>query len=78
MGRAIEPAAREVEADGREQLPAERPLAGLGEALLALVRERAQALARGPELYDALLDEREPGMARARLEPGGRRGNPRR
>ena len=37
--------------------------------LVRLVRERAQALARSCELYDALLDEYEPGMTRARLEP---------
>ncbi len=37
--------------------------------LLALVRERAQALAHGNDLYDALLDEYEPGITRARLDP---------
>ncbi|HUJ02227.1 MAG TPA: carboxypeptidase M32, partial [Rhizomicrobium sp.] len=37
--------------------------------LLKLVRERAQALASNSELYDALLDEYEPGMSRARLDP---------
>jgi carboxypeptidase Taq len=37
--------------------------------LLALVRERAEYLAHGGELYDALLDHYEPGMTRARLEP---------
>ena len=37
--------------------------------LLSLIRERAEALARGPEPYDALLDEYEHGMERARLEP---------
>ena len=37
--------------------------------LMRLVRERAQALARTGDLYDALLDEYEPGMTRARLEP---------
>ncbi len=37
--------------------------------LLKLMRERAQALARGDDLYDAVLDEHEPGMRRARLEP---------
>ena len=37
--------------------------------LVRLVRERAQALSRSDELYDALLDEYEPGMTRARLEP---------
>ena len=39
------------------------------EQLLGLVRERAQALAAGGDLYDALLDESEHGMRRARLEP---------
>jgi carboxypeptidase Taq len=38
-------------------------------ALLGLARERAQALAQGGDLYDALLDEFEPGMTRSRLEP---------
>jgi carboxypeptidase Taq len=37
--------------------------------LLALVRERAQALAVAGEPYDALLDEHEPGMGRSRLDP---------
>ena len=37
--------------------------------LLALVRERAKALAGAGEPYDALLDEHEPGMNRARLDP---------
>jgi carboxypeptidase Taq len=37
--------------------------------VLALVRERAAALATGSELYDGLLDEYEPGLTRARLEP---------
>jgi carboxypeptidase Taq len=37
--------------------------------LLALLRERAHALAAGSEPYDALLDEHEPGMTRARLDP---------
>jgi carboxypeptidase Taq len=37
--------------------------------LLGLVRERAQALQRSDELYDGLLDEYEPGLTRARLEP---------
>ena len=37
--------------------------------LLDLVRERAQALSRGTESYDSLLDEYEPGMSRARLDP---------
>jgi carboxypeptidase Taq len=38
-------------------------------ALLGLVRERAQHLADGGDPYDALLDEHEPGMTRARMEP---------
>jgi carboxypeptidase Taq len=37
--------------------------------LLKLVRERAEALALSDDLYDALLDEHEPGMRRARLDP---------
>jgi carboxypeptidase Taq len=37
--------------------------------LLALVRERAQALAVAGKPYDALLDEHEPDMARSRLDP---------
>jgi len=37
--------------------------------LIRLVRERAQALSRSADLYDALLDEYEPGMTRERLEP---------
>ena len=37
--------------------------------LLKLMRERAEALALSPELYDSLLDEHEPGMRRSRLEP---------
>lgn len=40
----------------------------LGE-VLRFVRERAQCLGPGPDLYDALLDENEPGMTRARLDP---------
>jgi carboxypeptidase Taq len=40
----------------------------LGE-LVALVRERAQALADGSDPYDALIDEYESGMSCARLEP---------
>jgi carboxypeptidase Taq len=40
----------------------------LGE-LVALVRERAQAQVDGGEPYDALIDEYEPGMTCARLEP---------
>jgi carboxypeptidase Taq len=37
--------------------------------LLALVRERAQALARNADPYDALLEEYEHGMTRAGLDP---------
>ncbi len=37
--------------------------------LLALMRERAQSLRQTDDLYDALLDEHEPGMSRARLDP---------
>jgi carboxypeptidase Taq len=37
--------------------------------LLDLVRERAEALSPKGDLYDGLLDEHEPGMTRARLEP---------
>ncbi len=37
--------------------------------LLQLVRERASAFAQSGERYDALLDEFEPGMTRARIEP---------
>jgi carboxypeptidase Taq len=39
------------------------------ERLLALLRERAEALSGGSEPYDALLDEHEPGMSRSRLDP---------
>jgi carboxypeptidase Taq len=39
------------------------------EHLMVLVRERAQALSKGVEPYDALLDEYEHGMTRSRLEP---------
>lgn len=39
------------------------------ENVVRLTRESAQALAGNGELYDALLDENEPGMTRARLEP---------
>jgi hypothetical protein len=39
------------------------------ERLVALVRERAQALAGEGDPYDALLDEHEPGMSRSRLDP---------
>ncbi|HEX7478659.1 MAG TPA: carboxypeptidase M32 [Polyangiales bacterium] len=37
--------------------------------LLSLCRERASLLAEGGDSYDALLDEYEPGMTRARMEP---------
>jgi len=37
--------------------------------LMKLIRERAQALQRGGDLYDGLLDEYEPGMTRAKLDP---------
>ena len=37
--------------------------------LLHLVRERAQCQSDGGERYDCLLDEYEPGLTRARLEP---------
>ena len=37
--------------------------------LLGLVRERAQGLAIGRGLYDALLDEHEPELTQSRLEP---------
>lgn len=37
--------------------------------LLELVRERAEALRIGDSIYDALLDEHEPGMRRKRLDP---------
>jgi carboxypeptidase Taq len=37
--------------------------------LLTLIRERAEALKLGDDLYDALLDAHEPGMRRARLDP---------
>jgi carboxypeptidase Taq len=43
--------------------------AGPFEHLLGLIRERANALAAGGELYDALLDEFEEGMSRSRLDP---------
>ena len=39
------------------------------ERLVALVRERAQALAGEGDPYEALLDEHEPGMSRSRLDP---------
>lgn len=39
------------------------------ELTLKLLRERADALKVGDDLYDALLDEHEPGMRRSRLEP---------
>jgi carboxypeptidase Taq len=37
--------------------------------VLGLVRERAQALRCSDDIYDGLLDEHEPGMRRARLDP---------
>ncbi len=37
--------------------------------LLGLVRERGQAMSLNGEAYDGLLDEYEPGLTRARLEP---------
>jgi carboxypeptidase Taq len=37
--------------------------------LLKLMRERAEALRVSDDLYDALLDEHEPGMRRVRLDP---------
>ena len=37
--------------------------------LLKLIRERAEALKLGDDLYDALLDAHEPGMRRERLDP---------
>src|SRR5262249_21178348 len=37
--------------------------------LLPLLRERGQALAKGGNLYDALLDEYEPGATQAMLDP---------
>ncbi len=43
--------------------------AGSFTELMKLVRERAQVLQRGGDLYDGLLDEYEPGMTRARLDP---------
>jgi len=45
------------------------PFAAPFAALLKLVRERAEALQRGGDLYDGLLDEYEPGMTKARLDP---------
>ncbi|MCP5433131.1 MAG: carboxypeptidase M32 [Alphaproteobacteria bacterium] len=39
------------------------------ETVLGQARERAQALAPGEELYDAALEDFEPGMTRARLDP---------
>jgi carboxypeptidase Taq len=44
-------------------------LAPAFEALVATLRERASALAGAGDPYDALLDEHEPGMSRARLDP---------
>lgn len=43
--------------------------AGPFEQLLGLVRERASALTESDEPYDGLLEEHEPGITRARLEP---------
>jgi len=43
--------------------------AGAFGELLAIVRERAQCQSTSGEPYDCLLDEYEPGMTRARLEP---------
>ncbi|HVY65486.1 MAG TPA: carboxypeptidase M32 [Gammaproteobacteria bacterium] len=43
--------------------------AGPFDALLKLMRERAEALKLSDDLYDSLLDEHEPGMRRARLDP---------
>jgi carboxypeptidase Taq len=43
--------------------------AGPFEHLLGLICERANALAAGDDLYDALLDEFEEGMSRSRLDP---------
>lgn len=43
----------------------ERPF----ERVVELARERAEALGRGGDPFDALLDEHEPGMTRARLDP---------
>jgi carboxypeptidase Taq len=37
--------------------------------LLSLIRERAEALRVGDDLYDGLLDDHEPEMRRARLDP---------
>jgi carboxypeptidase Taq len=45
------------------------PYAKALDAMLPLLREYAQALARGGDPYDALLDDEEPGMTRAQLEP---------
>jgi carboxypeptidase Taq len=45
------------------------PFAGPFSQLLKLMRERAQALRVSDDLYDALLDEHERGMRRARLDP---------
>ena len=39
------------------------------ERVVELARERADAMSRGNEPYDSLLDEHEPGMSRSRLEP---------
>jgi carboxypeptidase Taq len=39
------------------------------DSLLGLARERASALRRGPDLYDGLLEEFEPELRRAELDP---------
>jgi carboxypeptidase Taq len=46
-----------------------RIFAAAFEPLLTLLRERAASLQTGPDRYDALLDEHEPGMTRERLDP---------
>jgi carboxypeptidase Taq len=45
------------------------PFAGAFGELLHIVRDRAQCQSTDAERYDCLLDEYEPGMTRARLEP---------
>jgi len=45
------------------------PFAGVFAQLLKLMRERADALKGTADRYDALLDEHEPGLTRATLEP---------
>ena len=55
-----------------EEARAKNSFAGFApafERLVALLRERASALASVGEPYDALLDEHEPGMSRSRLDP---------